>query len=82
MSRVPDRIAMTRHEVMGLIAIEPILKRLGLSLYCLRCHARGEKDGVRADNDITASELVVQCGCATRVYRRSTAPLPEPRGVG
>ena len=45
MSR-PDRVPMTRAEITALIHIEPVLRRLGLSLYCLRCHGRGQKDGV------------------------------------
>jgi hypothetical protein len=67
---IPDKIHMTRHEVTALIDIEPVLKRLGLSLYCLRCHARGEKDGVRAMNHPDDPELVVECGCTVRAYEQ------------
>jgi hypothetical protein len=64
-----DRMEMTRKEIQQLIAIEPVLRRLGLSLYCLRCHARGIPDGVRAANNETDPELVVECGCMTRRYK-------------
>jgi len=77
----PDQIQMSRHEVLAMIAIEPILRRLGLSLYCLRCHARGEKDGIKAGNDITASTLTIECGCATRIYQRDGSQ-PQPKGIG
>lgn len=69
MSKTLDRLDMTKREVLLLIAIEPVLKRLGLSLYCLRCYANGDPDGVRADNHETDRELVVECGCMTRRYR-------------
>ena len=71
MSTELDTIAMTKPEVQALIAIEPILRRLGLSLYCLRCHANGDPDGVRANNATDAPELVVTCGCAVRRYIRN-----------
>jgi hypothetical protein len=64
-----DRMEMTRKEVTLLIAIEPVLRRLGLSLYCLRCHANGNPDGVRAGNHMTDPELVIECGCMTRRYK-------------
>jgi hypothetical protein len=64
-----DRIEMTRQEVQLFVAIEPVLRRLGLSLFCLRCHARGIPDGVRAANSPDANELVVECGCMTRRYK-------------
>jgi hypothetical protein len=64
-----DRMDISRHEVHLLIAIEPVLRRLGLSLYCVRCHAKGIPDGVRADNSETDKELVVECGCMTRRYK-------------
>jgi hypothetical protein len=63
-----ERVQMTRHEVQLLIAIEPVLRRLGMSLYCLRCHAKGIPDGVRAMNAPEAREVVVECGCMTRRY--------------
>jgi hypothetical protein len=69
-----DVLAMTRDEVQQLIAIEAVMKRLGLSFYCLRCHARGIPDGVRASNDPQAKELVVACGCMVRKYHRETEP--------
>ena len=70
MSQTADRLQITRHEVMGLINIEPILKRLNLSLYCMKCHAQGRPDGVRANNSESDAELIVECGCTTRVYSR------------
>jgi hypothetical protein len=70
-TKIPDRIAMTRDEVLALVRVEPVLQRLGLSLYCLRCHARGEKDGVRALNGPDDPELVVECGCMIRAYRQA-----------
>ena len=79
MSR-PDRVPMTRAEVTAIIHIEPVLRRLGLSLYCLRCHGRGQKDGVRANNDPSDKEYVLECGCCTRVYHRETEGMP--RGIG
>ena len=63
-----ERMEMSRKEVDLLIAIEPVLRRLGLSLYCLRCHATGQPDGVRANNAKDDTELVVECGCMTRRY--------------
>jgi hypothetical protein len=60
---------LSRREVELLIAIEPVLRRLGLSLYCLRCHATGQPDGVRANNAPDDKELVVECGCMTRRYK-------------
>jgi hypothetical protein len=64
-----ERMEMSRREVEQLMAIEPVLRRLGLSLYCIRCHATGQPDGVRANNAPDASELVVECGCMTRRYK-------------
>lgn len=64
-----ERMEMSRKEVEQLMAIEPVLRRLGLSLYCLRCHATGQPDGVRANNSPDAKELVVECGCMTRRYQ-------------
>ena len=69
-----DVLAMTRDEVQQLIAIEAVLHRLGLSLFCLRCQARGIPDGVRANNDPQAKELIVACGCMVRKYQRETEP--------
>jgi hypothetical protein len=40
-----ERLEMSRREVDLLIAIEPVLRRLGLSLYCVRCHAKGIQTG-------------------------------------
>jgi hypothetical protein len=64
-----ERMEMSRKEVELLMAIEPVLKRLGMSLYCVRCHAKGIPDGVRANNAPTDHELVVECGCMTRRYK-------------
>jgi hypothetical protein len=64
-----ERMEMSRKEVELLMAIEPVLRRLGMSLYCVRCHAKGIPDGVRADNTPGAKELVVECGCMTRRYQ-------------
>jgi hypothetical protein len=64
-----ERMDLSRREVELLIAIEPVLRRLGLSLYCLRCHATGQPDGVRANNAEDDKELVVECGCMTRRYK-------------
>jgi hypothetical protein len=69
-SSTPDKLAMTRREVQLMIAIEPVLKRLGLSLFCVKCQALGLPDGIRAGNDLHATELVIECGCTTRVYNR------------
>ena len=78
MTAKPDQIPMNRSEVMALIAIEPILKRLGLSLFCLRCHGRGQRDGVRCDNDPTDKVLRVECGCCVRVYHRGANLVADP----
>jgi hypothetical protein len=67
-TKIPDKVHMTRDEVRLLIQIEPVLQRLHLSLYCLRCHARGEKDGVRAMNHPDDQELKLECGCTVRAY--------------
>jgi hypothetical protein len=69
MSATLERLEMMQREVNLLIAIEPVLKRLGLSLYCVRCHAKGIPDGVRALNAPGDTELVVECGCMTRRYK-------------
>lgn len=66
--KIPDKVHMTREEVVAMIKIEPILRRLGLSLYCLRCHAMGQKDGVRALNHPDDPELKLECGCTVRAY--------------
>ena len=79
MSR-PDRVPMTRAEITALIHIEPVLRRLGLSLYCLRCHGRGQKDGCRADNSPTDTEYMLECGALRRIYHRETEGMP--RGIG
>lgn len=68
---IPDKIHMTREEVRLLIQIEPVLRRLGLSLYCLRCHARGERDGVRALNHPDDPEWHIECGCTDRIYHQA-----------
>ena len=67
-----DVMAMTREEVQQLIAIEPVMKRLGLSFYCVRCHRLGIPDGVRASNDPQARDLVVECGCMVRKFIRES----------
>jgi hypothetical protein len=67
---------MTRAEVSALISIEPVLRRLGLSLYCVRCHGRGQKDGIRAANDPSDKEWVVECGCCERIYHRDIVEKP------
>ena len=63
-------MAMTKDETQQLIAIEAVMRRLGLSFYCIRCHGLGLPDGVRASNDPQAKELVVSCGCMVRKYVR------------
>jgi hypothetical protein len=64
-----ESVEMMKREVDLLIAIEPVLKRLGMSLYCVRCHAKGIPDGVRALNHPADKELIVECGCTTRRYK-------------
>lgn len=68
-------IEMTARDAQLLIDIEDTLKRLGLSLYCRRCHALGNSDGVRARNAPGDSRWLVECGCTVRVQRRQ----PDPR---
>jgi hypothetical protein len=65
-----DIVPMRAEEVRVLMAAEPIMKRLGLSLFCLRCHAKGEKDGVEARSNDSVSEVTIRCGCAVRRYVR------------
>jgi len=63
-------IEMSEHDAKALIGIEDTLKRLGLSLYCQRCHALGNPDGVRAANHPGDSTWTVSCGCSVRIQRR------------
>jgi hypothetical protein len=68
-------VSMTREEVQTLIDIEPVLKKLHLSLYCKRCHARGMKDGVSAKNHDSDSAWSLECGCSVRTFRRMAEPV-------
>ena len=70
--KIPDKIQMRRDEVAALIRVEPVLQRLGLSLYCIRCHGRGDPDGVRALNGPEDPVWTVECGCMIRAYQRES----------
>lgn len=63
-------LEMTERDVQLLQAIEDTLKRLHLSLYCQRCHALGNADGVRAANHPNDATWTVTCGCSVRLQRR------------
>lgn len=65
-------LLMSREEVGAMIEIEPILAKLGLSLFCLRCHAAGRADGVKAANAPSDQEWIIECGCTLRRYRRES----------
>jgi len=63
-------IEMSERDAALLSAIEDTLKRLGLSLYCQRCHAFGNPDGVAAKNHPDDPTWRVECGCTVRIRRR------------
>jgi hypothetical protein len=65
--------SMTREEIQMMIDIEPVLKKLHLSLYCRRCHAMGEKDGVQAKNHMGDADWRIECGCTVRTFQRHAA---------
>lgn len=57
---------------------EEMLEALDLS-YSLRCRKCNRidprNDGCWGNNETTASEWVVECGCTKRSYRNASAPL-------
>lgn len=63
-------IEMSQRDVELLQAIEGTLKKLHLSLYCQRCQALGNPDGVRAANHPNDTTWTVTCGCSVRIQRR------------
>ena len=73
-SRGRSELDMTRDEAEMLIRIEPVLKKLHLSLFCTRCHAAGEPDGVRAANSASDAKWLVECGCSVRMHQRHAGP--------
>jgi hypothetical protein len=74
-------VPMTLGDVQAFSRIEPILKRLGLSVYCVRCWGTDTSEGgVVASNDPTDATVRISCDCSDRVYRRTPDALPaQPR---
>jgi hypothetical protein len=66
-------VTMSRQDVRAMIEIEPVLQRLGLSLFCLRCFNAGRPDGVRCANGDEDTVWTIDCGCCSRRYVRSKA---------
>lgn len=50
--------------VAALAILEPLLKEQGLSLYCVRCHAIGQPDGLRGLS--APGAYILECGCSRR----------------
>lgn len=50
--------------VAALAILDPLLREQGLSLYCMKCHALGQPDGVRGLS--AAGEYILECGCSRR----------------
>lgn len=69
-------VEMDGREIATLIEIEDVLRKLDLSLFCLRCHSAGLNDGVRCQNHPTDHTWTVECGCSVRTYRRLKPPSP------
>lgn len=69
-----SEVEMTREDVEALIRIDPVLKKLNLSLFCLRCNGLGNPDGVRSVNGLGDSKWLVECGCSIRMHRRHADP--------
>jgi hypothetical protein len=63
--------SLTRAQVKALIDLDPLLRSLGLSLYCVNCQRLGLPDGVQGDNDPNALTLKVTCSCTDRVFSTS-----------
>lgn len=65
-----QEIDMRESDARLLAALEDPLQRLSLSLFCPRCHALGNPDGVQAKNHPGDATWTVTCGCTTRILRR------------
>jgi hypothetical protein len=65
------QVEMTDAEVHVMIEIEPVLKKLGLSLYCERCYESGVgAGGITCKNHPTDHTWTIECLCSVRTYRR------------
>jgi hypothetical protein len=67
-------LEMTQADSEALIRVEQTLKKLNLSLFCTRCHALGNPDGVKAANHPSDHTWLVECGCSLRIQRRHHDP--------
>ena len=62
------QISMNAKQVRALMDVEPVLRQLGLALYCENCYNIGLKDGVQGDFNAERGLTVVECGCTRRVH--------------
>ena len=63
----PQVKALSLAQAQSLATLEPLLRELGLSLYCMRCHGLGMPDGVQGNNDPKGDKVEINCGCSHRI---------------
>ncbi|HYE86865.1 MAG TPA: hypothetical protein VEA16_10955 [Vicinamibacterales bacterium] len=71
-----ESIEVSEREMLMLATIDPLLKKLRLSLYCPKCWALGTSDGaIRGNNHLNDKSWTIECACSVR---RSLNPARNP----
>ena len=68
---------LTREQVRMFWDFEQMLDKMGLQFWmrCRKCLQSGNpNNGVRGNNDVTATSYVVECDCTKHVYKGADAP--------
>lgn len=69
-----ERIEVAKREMLIIATIEPLLKKLRLSLYCPKCYQQGLSDGgLRGNNSLDDARWTLECNCSVRMAENPTA---------
>ena len=60
-----SEIDMTKRDAEILIAMVPMMAKLALGFFCLKCNS-----GVRANNHPEDEKWIVECECSLRILQR------------